>query len=264
MGAVQGLSYYSFVPTMSSPYLIGLMNPKTGDVWGSLEWELSLDPAFTSILCNCNYSTYTGDAVCSTNATDYPAVSLEVGRRYFLRVRNWSNASDNAYTVTVKPFNAAIGCNAGGSCESFEASLPNFNWYPSWSNAPWALSAEESGTGTHSLKAGAIPPPRKKSPQPSYTSCFDYSATDAKWIAFSLKKNVDPTGTDWLELYIDGSLYNGGGWGAWNRWDATSTPWTRYFTRIISAGSHNYSWCYTGHSTGTTDALWIDDIELGY
>ena len=265
--AYDGYSYYAFTPTTSSPYIIGLVNVKKGDIWGPLSWDLYSDPAFdySTALSTCYYTTWAGDNICGTNGTDRPAVSLQAGKTYYLQVRNWDFSSDNTYTVTVLPFNTALGCNSGGAtCETFESGLPNFNWTPSFSEAPWTVNSTTSGTGTRSLKAGSVPPPHKKSPQPSYVSCFEFTAADVKWIAFSLMKVVDPTGSDYFNIYVDGTMYNTGGWGMWDAYNAPSTPWTRYLLRPVYAGTHTYSWCYSGRSPGTTHGLWVDDVELHY
>jgi hypothetical protein len=254
-----GYSYYTFTPTQNTAYLISLTSVATGTILPGLSWELYPTPDFSSgSLGACDESTYTGDIICRTGVYySSPSFKLTANTQYYLRVAN-AAASANTYTITVSPYDVSLGCNSGGTtCYDFEAltippaitndpkDLPS----PVYSQAPWELATEivSIGTGTQGFKT-TVP----KGNVSVYASCFEFTATDLKWMGFSLQMTPG-SGSTVFNIYFDsGSVYQV--WGP--------ISWDRFVFMSSSSGTHTYEWCYTSGSS--IDAAWVDDIELHY
>ena len=91
-------------------------------------------------------------------------------------------------------------------------------------------------------------------------SCFQITATDVKWMTYSVKTQFG-TGTDSLGLYINFGPISISPDQSWTGTNA----WHRVIYRPVFGGNFKYEWCHK-----KTDPLyfdnnaWIDDIELNY
>ncbi len=253
--APYGYSYYTFTPSKSTD-LIRLTNVLTSGA-GNVMWYLYSTPDFaTNLIGVCNSSTYASDLVCSTQS------ALTAGTPYYLEVYNLASTA-NTYTVTVTPFDVSLGCNSGGNstCINFESGIPTSNTFYTFVNGPtdiftgatpWTLVASTIGGGAQSFQSTA--PNGSKG---SYNSCFQFTATNVKWIDISSRLSSTPTiGTDYLYVYVDG-VYD-------STIDSGNTAWNRSVYIPSSGGSHTYEWCYDKYSNATGDYADVDDIELNY
>lgn len=247
-----GNSYYSFVPSLSTAYLIwaASADPQNWDV----RWNLYETADFSGSLKDCYpwspWSLVT-DTICSSDKDYYNPETLTAANNYYLKLVN-NDAIDHTYALQVLPFDAAHGCNAGGECEGFEGSLPTYNWAPAFNEGAWGVDTAQPGTGTKSIKSGYMAPAKPNDPQPAYDSCFEFQDTDVKWMSFSATIATTGGTSDRLVFYLDGSSY---------KVLSGNVPWRRILV-TPSPGTHTYKWCYEKGSSVTGDAARVDDIEI--
>lgn len=242
-----GNSYYSFVPSLSTAYLIWAASADPQDV----RWMLYETADFSGSVKDCYPWSPVTDTICSSEKDFYNPETLTASNNYYLKLDN-NDAIDHTYALQILPFDAAHGCNAGGECEGFEGSLPTYNWNPAFNEGAWGVDTAQPGTGTISVKSGYKGPAKPNDPQPAYSSCFEFQDTDVKWMSFSA--TIVTTGgiSDRLSFYVDGSKYV---------MLSGNTPWRRILV-TPATGTHTYKWCYHKYSSGIGDAAWVDDIEI--
>jgi len=153
-----GRSYYSFTPSLSTPYLIWAANADAQN-W-DVSWHLNQNADFSGYVSQCYpWSTVT-DTISSTYSINtYNPLALNASSSYYLKLDN-NDAVDHTYTLKVLPFDTAHGCNTGGACEDFEGSLPAYVSNLALSDVAWGVDTTQKGTGTKSIKSGNVPPRR--------------------------------------------------------------------------------------------------------
>lgn len=254
-----GTSYYKFQAEAlanPAPYLIMITGeqPST-DVVG---WKLFSDPTFSTKIGECFLRTFSGEIVCSTGEIS-PPQALTPGAYYYVTVQNGSSYSASiTCTVTVTPLSSESGCSAGGTCYNFEAatagaSIPSPFAAEMYSDANWNVTTGDAGSGTKSVQSGI-------SNKNQDLSCFQITATDVKWMTYSVKTQF-ATDTNSLGLYIDFGPISIAPDQSWTGTNA----WQRVIYRPQFGGSFKYEWCHKKNDTLYIDNnAWIDDIELNY
>jgi len=232
-------SYYKLTTgAAATPYMVALANVASG---ASPYWSVYSDANFTTSTGGCNFNdhTYNGDKLCSS--TDYNGpVTLAANSTYYFTIGN-AGQVPSAFSMTPMPFGVSIGCSSGGSCYDFETATMPADF--TLTGQLWAPDSTQVGSGTKSIKSGA---PKGA----NHTSCFQFSATDAKWIAFSAYL---PTASFFDDIHV----YDG----ATNIMNLIGNQqWQRVYFTPASGGAHTYRWCY---DAGTLSGYaWIDDIEI--
>lgn len=243
-----GNSYYSFVPSLSTSYLIWAANADTQN-W-DVRWMLYGNADFSGSFRDCYPWAPVTDTICSTTDA-YNPETLNAANNYYLQLDN-NDALDHTFALQILPFDAAHGCNAGGECEGFEGSLPTYNWNPAFNEGAWGVDTAQTGTGTKSIKSGYKAPTKPNDPQPAYYSCFEFQETNVKWMSFSATVATTGGTADRLIFSVDGSSY---------KELAGNVPWKRIVV-TPTTGTHTYKWCYQKYSSVIGDAAWVDDIEI--
>ncbi|MGB9081896.1 MAG: hypothetical protein WCD00_11420 [Desulfuromonadaceae bacterium] len=231
-------SYYKLTTgAAATPYMVTLANVASG---ADLYWNAYTNAGFTALAGGCNFNdqAYNGDKLCSS--TDYNGpVTLAANSTYYFTIGN-SGQVPSAFSMTPIPFGVSLGCSSGGSCYDFEGATMPADF--TLTGQAWAPDSTQVGSGTKSIKSGA---PKGA----SHISCFQFSATDAKWIAFSAYL---PT-ADFFDKIL---VYDG----ATNIMSLIgNTQWQRVYFTPTSGGAHTYKWCY---DAGAAGYAWIDDIEI--
>ncbi len=239
-------SYYVFTTGNSpSPFLF-FLSPDPLDTY--VYTELYADPGFSNAYlgtCTWPFRTFAGDYICATNDYYLPA-TLAANTTYYLKVRNgYGPTAPAVYSLFAAPLDKSLGCNTGGTCYNFEAGMPSSFVM---SGIPWVVDTTTASSGTKSIRSGIK---GKKT-----HSCFEFQATDVKWISYSAMMNTTATlPADDLWLYVDGMF---------GKELSGVRPWQRVIYIPPSGGTHTYKWCYEKWSTVTGDFAWVDDIELNY
>lgn len=276
-------SYYKFRPATSDQLLIMVKNFASGGS-GDVTWDLypaavAPNPQYSSSLIIGCYawasgSIYSNDMVCTT-ANYQPAITITANNDYYLKVSN-NKAVKNTYTILIVPYSSLLGCNAGGTClnfdtmpttivtdPSFSFTNPSTDWngnildYNGRQVLAWLSGTNTPGGGGSSIQSEKrLPTGSDKFP--SWTSCFQFTATNMKWLSFSVNTQASST-FDSLVFYVDNNAPS-----YQSRWEG-NTPWRRVLFSETTAGLHTYKWCYSkGNTADNASVAWIDDIELHY
>jgi hypothetical protein len=201
-----------------------------------------------------NSGHHVGNTTTGSKSYYQAEVTSGIGITMNIEVDGEFSLSGATYSISVNKPATVLACSGPG-CFDFNSftDADTTVWYtttgfvPSGTGAPWSIDCSIGPiTGLCSIYSSSLPS--------SLSSCVAYTTTTStnSYVSFDLKVSSSTQYYDLLLFYIDNVLQL-------PAWSAVVSQKVMFNT---TTGTHTYKWCHTNNDTGTSGAVWVDNIFI--